>query len=296
MKPVAYQKRVRADTKPDTKELNALFSYSPVRRQHSDQLSYVPISFLRLTLSLRICCPSLLSIFSPASMLSTESNRIPRLMNSMDSMKSCRQCRCRRPATQDICPCPVIQIVPNNSGLASDRATRKTRVIAQVQIFRINEIRHSAMCRSAARRSGSFTDSSLRAARATSAYRTAARLAVQPTAAPTTTSGRGLRAIGIRRGPPAPSRRSRGERTLAWAAMAIASALHPWERAGILGRSCHMHLDNRILRTESSGDSGSSLLRCARSNCGAMSRQNSPNLSTMSNSIVEASNSAGNKS
>ena len=37
-------------------------------------------------------------------------------MDSMDSMKPCRQCCCRRPATQNICPCPVIQIVPNKSG------------------------------------------------------------------------------------------------------------------------------------------------------------------------------------
>ena len=31
-------------------------------------------------------------------------------------MKLCRQRCCRRPATQNICPCPVIQIVPNKSG------------------------------------------------------------------------------------------------------------------------------------------------------------------------------------
>src|ERR1019366_10347059 len=61
-------------------------------------------------------CLSLLSISSPASIFSTESNRFPRLMDSMDNMKLCRRCRCRRPATQNICPCPVIQIVPNKSG------------------------------------------------------------------------------------------------------------------------------------------------------------------------------------
>ncbi len=33
----------------------------------------------------------------------------------MDSTKSCRQCRRRRPATQNICPCPVIRILPNKS-------------------------------------------------------------------------------------------------------------------------------------------------------------------------------------
>jgi hypothetical protein len=87
---------------------------SAVTGQRSNQLSYVPRLFLRLTLSLRICCLSLLSIFSPASTLSTESNRIPRVM---DSMKPCHQCRCRRPATQNMCPCPVIQIVPNKSGV-----------------------------------------------------------------------------------------------------------------------------------------------------------------------------------
>jgi hypothetical protein len=31
-------------------------------------------------------------------------------------MKFCRQCRYRLPATRNICPCPVIQIVPKKSG------------------------------------------------------------------------------------------------------------------------------------------------------------------------------------
>ena len=88
---------------------------SAVTGQRSNQLSYVPSFFSSTCTSLRICCLSMPSIFSPASTFSTESNRFPRLMDSTDSMKHCRQCCCRRPATQNICPCPVFQIVPNKS-------------------------------------------------------------------------------------------------------------------------------------------------------------------------------------
>ena len=83
---------------------------SAVTGQRSNQLSYVP-SFFSSTYAKP---KNLLSIFLPLSTLSTESNRIPRVM---DSMKPCHQCRCRRPATQNMCPCPVIQIVPNKSGV-----------------------------------------------------------------------------------------------------------------------------------------------------------------------------------
>ena len=52
-------------------------------------------------------------------------------MDSMDSMKLCRQCRCRRPATQNICPCPVIQIVqtkwPTEDGLPEGWRTSRKR-------------------------------------------------------------------------------------------------------------------------------------------------------------------------
>ena len=89
---------------------------SAVTGQRSNQLSYVPTFFSSTCAKSKNLLSFAAVYLSPASLLHgiepisaiNEQHRQHEILPSM-------LLHCRRAATQNICPCPVIQIVPNKS-------------------------------------------------------------------------------------------------------------------------------------------------------------------------------------